>query len=158
MCISATVEDTVDSKVLPERRPIYSISIASEILGVHERTLRIYERETLLLPARRGKWRFYSEDDLAWIRTIRFLLHEKRVNIAGLRRMLSLIPCWKILGCSREEKLSCNKRNQRSLPCWVVAPRPYGKCYLCQVYQKAKTYICDKEELAHVKMLDNNHN
>lgn len=157
VCISVAVGDAIDSAIPSERRPIYSISIASEILGLHERTLRIYEQEALLLPARRSKWRFYSEDDLLWVRTIRFLLHEKRVSIAGLRRMLSLIPCWEILDCSREEEPSCSKRKWRSNPCWVVTPRPDGKCYLCRVYQEARTYICDKEELNLIETMGENY-
>ena len=130
-----------------ERRPVYPISIAAEILGVHERTLRIYEQQGLLVPARRGRWRFYSEEDVSWIRVIRYLLHEKGVNVAGLRRMLSLIPCWEVQGCSPREKESCSKPGLKSNPCWVVAYRTDKKCYLCQVYQLARQHVCDEEEL-----------
>ncbi|MEW6034337.1 MAG: MerR family transcriptional regulator [Chloroflexota bacterium] len=132
---------------LPGRRPVYPISIAAEILGVHQRTLRIYEEEGLLIPARRGLWRFYSEEDLKWARAIRHLLHDKGLNVAGVRRILSLVPCWDVMGCSAAARESCPKATVRSRPCWVVAPRSDGKCHLCPVYQSACRYVCDEEEL-----------
>ena len=145
MCLAIGVKE--DGPITSERRPVYPISIATEILGVHERTLRIYEQEGLLIPARRGRWRFYSEEDLSWIRVIRYLIHEKGVSIAGLRRMLSLIPCWEVMGCSLEERKSCPKPRLRSNPCWLVATRPDKKCNLCLVYRLARQHVCDEEEL-----------
>ena len=91
MCIVA-VSSTQQEETPPSgsRRPVYPISVAAELAGVHPRTLYMYEKQQLLIPARRGTWRFYSEDDLAWIRVIRFLLHEGGINIAGLQRILAL--------------------------------------------------------------------
>ncbi|MFC1976860.1 MerR family transcriptional regulator [Chloroflexota bacterium] len=133
--------------MLKERRPVYAISVAAEILGVHDRTLRIYEQQGLLVPARRRRWRFYSEEDLSWIRVIRYLLHEKGLNVAGLRRMLSLIPCWEVKGCPPEERELCSKPELKSSPCWLVAYHPDKKCHLCLVYRLARRHVCDEEEL-----------
>jgi len=144
MCFAIEVKE--DDPITPERRPVYPISIASEILGVHEQTLRIYEQEGLLIPARRGRWRFYSEEDLSWIRVIRYLIHEKGVNIAGLRRMLSLVSCWEVINCSLGEKV-CPQYRLKSKPCWLVAARPDKKCNLCLVYRLARQRVCDGEEL-----------
>ncbi len=146
MCV-AIEEVEKNAPVLKERRPVYPISIAAEILGVHQRTLRIYEQQGLLVPARRGRWRFYSEEDLRWTRVIRYLLHEKGLNVAGLRRMLSLIHCWEVRGCSTGERESCSKPGLKSSPCWLVAYRPDKKCYLCLVYKLARQHVCDEEEL-----------
>ena len=66
MCAFVATEAGERALMNSERRPVYPISIAAEILGVHERTLRIYEQQGLLVPARRGRWRFYSEEDLSW--------------------------------------------------------------------------------------------
>lgn len=145
MCVAIKVEESAPT--LKDRRPVYPISIAAEILGVHERTLRIYEQEGLLVPARRGRWRFYSEEDLGWVRIIRYLIHEKGVNLVGLRRMLSLIPCWEIKDCSPGERESCSKPELKSSPCWLVAYHPDKKCYLCEVYQHARQHVCNEEEL-----------
>ena len=103
------------------------------------------------MPARRGSWRFYSEDDLIWTRIIRYLIHKKGVNFVGLCRMLSLIPCWEVMGCSPEERESCPKPRLKSRPCWLVVPRPDKKCYLCPVYQLARWHVCDEEELEMIR-------
>lgn len=143
MCTTVTIDEPIPLN----RQPVYSISIAAELIGIHERTLHLYEREGLLVPARRGNWRFFSQEDLAWIRIIRYLIHEKGVNFAGLRRMLGLIHCWEVKGCSDTDKEHCLKPRLRSDPCWLVSPRSDRKCYLCIVYQLARKYVCNEEEL-----------
>ena len=46
-------------------RPVYTIRIAAQMVGVHQQTLRTYEREGLLTPARSaGRQRLYSEADI----------------------------------------------------------------------------------------------
>lgn len=72
-------------------RAVYIISVAAELAGVHPRTLRIYEAEGLICPARtEGKIRLYSDRDIADVRYIRFLTQEKGVNLAGVKIILEL--------------------------------------------------------------------
>lgn len=72
-------------------RAVYIISIAAELAGVHPRTLRIYEAEGLISPARtEGKIRLYSDRDIAHVKYIRFLTQEKGVNLAGVKIILEL--------------------------------------------------------------------
>lgn len=73
-----------------ERRGVYVISVAAGIVHVHPRTLRIYEAEGLLRPARRNNLRLYSEADIARIRLIRRLVGEVGLNLAGVRLLLAL--------------------------------------------------------------------
>ena len=47
--------------------PVYPISVASRLLNVHPRTLRIYEEEGLIKPERRGDRRLYSQNDITWV-------------------------------------------------------------------------------------------
>ena len=61
--------------MLDNGRPVYTIGTAAEILGVHPRTLRLYEDGGLLRPARKNNRRFYSANDLHWIACIRYLIH-----------------------------------------------------------------------------------
>ena len=75
--------------MLDKGRPVYTIGTAAEILGVHPRTLRLYEDGGLLRPARKNNRRFYSTNDLQWIGCIRYLIHEKGLNQEGLRRLLA---------------------------------------------------------------------
>ena len=64
--------------------PIFTMRIAAELVGVHQQTLRGYEREGLIRPARSaGRQRLFSEADIARLRLIRRLIGELGVNVAG---------------------------------------------------------------------------
>jgi MerR family transcriptional regulator/heat shock protein HspR len=72
-------------------RPVYVISVAASIVRVHPRTLRIYEDEGLLCPARTPtNIRLYSENDIRRILWIRHLTQERGVNLAGVRLLFEL--------------------------------------------------------------------
>ncbi len=74
----------------PER-PVYVISVAAGIVSVHPRTLRIYEDEGLISPARTPtNIRLYSENDIRRILWIRHLTSERGVNLAGIRILFEL--------------------------------------------------------------------
>jgi len=76
-----------------ERRldtPVYVISIAADLAGLHPRTLRIYEERGLLSPVRRHRIRLYSEQDIQRVRLIRFLIEERGLNLAGVRLLLQI--------------------------------------------------------------------
>ena len=89
------------------KKPLYPIGIVAEILGVHPRTLRIWESEGLVKPSRRGGKRFYSDADLAWLKCLRRLLSEEKLNIAGVKRILELAPTWEVIGCDEEAQMGC---------------------------------------------------
>lgn len=72
-------------------RPVYVISVAAELVRVHPRTLRIYELEGLICPARtRSNIRLYSEKDIRRVLWIRHLTHNLGVNLAGVRVLFAL--------------------------------------------------------------------
>lgn len=160
MCITAGIPDETGkglkaTSTASSRRPVYPISVAAELAGVHPRTLYMYEKQQLLIPARRGTWRFYSEDDLAWIRVIRYLLHEGGINIAGLQRLLALIPCTAIRKLTAEKCSACSKMKTKSMPCWAVsATRGDRRCHECEVYQGARHWVCTQEELDQAELDD----
>jgi MerR family transcriptional regulator, heat shock protein HspR len=73
----------------PERG-LFSISVAAELTGLHPQTLRIYEREGLVDPARSaGGTRRYSSDDIGRLHQIMALTADG-LNLAGVRRVLEL--------------------------------------------------------------------
>ena len=80
--------------IRPERdpeRPVYVISVAATLVSAHPRTLRIYEDEGLLCPARTpSNIRLYSENDIRRITWIRHLTRERGVNLAGIRILFEL--------------------------------------------------------------------
>ncbi|MGQ9598315.1 MAG: MerR family transcriptional regulator [Anaerolineae bacterium] len=130
-------------------RPVYTIGTAAEILGIHPRTLRLYEEGGLLRPARKKNRRFYSATDLEWISCIRYLIHEKGLNQEGLRRLLALIPCWEIKGCAENERNRCIIWANRNRPCWDWARRidnDTRNCHACEVYLTAWSRVMDPDE------------
>ena len=73
------------------RRPVYVISVAATLVAAHPRTLRIYEDEGLICPARTpSNIRLYSDDDIRRITWIRHLTRERGVNLAGIRLLFEL--------------------------------------------------------------------
>ena len=72
-------------------RPVYVISVAASIVSVHPRTLRIYEEEGLICPARTPtNIRLYSENDVRRVLWIRHLTQNLGVNLAGIRILFEL--------------------------------------------------------------------
>ena len=72
-------------------RPCFVISVAAGIVHAHPRTLRIYEDEGLLAPARTPtNIRLYSENDIRRILWIRRLTQERGINLAGVRLLFEL--------------------------------------------------------------------
>ncbi len=72
-------------------RPVYVISVAARIVAVHPRTLRIYEDEGLIEPARTPtNIRLYSDQDIRRILWIRHLTQARGVNLAGIRILFEL--------------------------------------------------------------------
>ena len=73
------------------RRPVYVISVAAMLVAAHPRTLRIYEDEGLICPARTPtNIRLYSDEDIRRITWIRHLTRERGVNLAGIRLLFEL--------------------------------------------------------------------
>lgn len=72
-------------------RPLYMISVAADLAGVHPQTLRIYERKLLVRPRRSsGNTRLYSDADIERLRLIQQLTQEEGINLAGVERIIEL--------------------------------------------------------------------
>lgn len=72
--------------------PLYPISVVARMLRLHEQTLRMYERQGFLTPARvSGKNRLYSQNDVQTIEAIVYLVRERRLNLAGVRMVLEMV-------------------------------------------------------------------
>jgi MerR family transcriptional regulator, heat shock protein HspR len=72
-------------------RPMYMISIAAELSGMHPQTLRTYEAKGLVRPKRTpGGTRLYSEADVERLRIIQQLTTELGLNLAGVELALQL--------------------------------------------------------------------
>ena len=72
-------------------RPIYMISVAADLVGMHPQTLRMYETKGLVRPQRTpGGTRLYSEADIERLRIIQRLTTELGLNLAGVELVLRL--------------------------------------------------------------------
>lgn len=74
-----------------KKEPLYMIGTVSKMYNIHPQTLRLYEKEGLLVPSRtKGKTRMYSEEDLERLEFILFLTREMGVNLAGVDAILRM--------------------------------------------------------------------
>jgi MerR family transcriptional regulator, heat shock protein HspR len=79
------------SSLVPDPRPRYSISVAAELAGLHQQTLRVYEARGLVRPRRTpGGTRRSSDADLDRLCKISALTGELGMNLAGATRVLEL--------------------------------------------------------------------
>ncbi len=75
---------------IPEDAPVYVISVAAELAGLHPQTLRQYDRMGIVSPRRAsGRNRLYSMRDIARLREVQQLAAEG-MNLAGIQRVLAL--------------------------------------------------------------------
>ncbi len=121
--------------------PLYSIGKAAKILGISVHTLRMYEREGLILLRKsESSQRRLSEWDLERIRCVRRAISEEKYSIASIRRMLSFLPCWKVKGCPDSSRTTCPAYGAHRSPCWALAQKPepcaHADCHECPVYVK----------------------
>lgn len=71
-------------------KPLYMISVAAELTGMHPQTLRVYEQKGLVTPGRsRGNTRLYSQADIDRLNLISKLTDEG-INLAGVVRILDM--------------------------------------------------------------------
>ena len=71
--------------------PVYVISVAAALAGMHPQTLRQYDRLGLVSPGRtQGGGRRYSPRDVALLREVQRLSQEDGVNLAGIKRIIDL--------------------------------------------------------------------
>ena len=80
-------------------KPLYTISVASEILQTHPRTLMLYEDVGLIEPSRTStNRRRYSQRNIRKLQVIQRLTRQKGVNLAGVHHILSLLEIIKRRG------------------------------------------------------------
>ena len=76
---------------MKKRAKGYTISAVADHYGVHQQTLRLYEREGLLKPSRSdGNVRLYTDEDIERLEVILKLTRELGVNLAGVEIILNM--------------------------------------------------------------------
>ncbi|MGE3856512.1 MAG: MerR family transcriptional regulator [Dehalococcoidia bacterium] len=76
---------------VPQHEPVFQISVVSRMVGIHQQTIRSYERVGLLNPARsRGNTRLFSHADVERLRQVVRLVNDLGINLAGVEVILRL--------------------------------------------------------------------
>ncbi|HEX7535373.1 MAG TPA: helix-turn-helix transcriptional regulator [Dermatophilaceae bacterium] len=74
-----------------DETPVFVISVAAQLAGMHAQTLRQYDRLGLVSPSRtRGGGRRYSARDVTLLREVQRLSQDEGVSLAGIQRILDL--------------------------------------------------------------------
>lgn len=120
--------------------PLYSIGAAAKLLNVSVPTLRLYEKEGLIIPFKKeSRQRLYSKSDLERIKCIRNAINEEKISIQGIKLIYSFIPCWDILKCSLNKRENCPAYELRTKPCWSINKTGRvcsgNSCRECETYK-----------------------
>ena len=124
-----------------KEEPIYPIRIAAKLLNISVHTLRMYEKEDLILPYKKSSnHRLYSRNDIDRINCIRSAINDSKISINGIKTIYAMMPCWEILNCSKEDRSKCSAFLRHSEPCWSVKGDDTicatKDCRNCLVYQE----------------------
>ena len=119
--------------------PLYTIGIAAQLTGTTVSTIRMYEEKGLVIPYKAPSGhRQFSDSDIVRLRCIRENLDKRGLNIAGIKTLMSLVPCWVLRPCSEEDRQSCDAYTTSTEPCWMVARKgpecESAECRTCPVY------------------------
>ncbi len=118
-----------------------TIGEAAELIGVSVPTIRLYEREGLIISFRNDQeHRMFSDADIERIRCLRNAINTEKISISGIRHMLAMIPCWRIKNCPEDARTSCPAFSTHDTPCWMVTNKSWEckntDCRQCAVYTK----------------------
>ncbi len=125
--------------------PVYTLSITSTLSGIPVHSIRQYIDKGLIIPFRKESNRnLFSQVDILRLKYIHKLLNEDGLNIAGIRSILALIPCWAIRECSAREREKCHAFHSDAYPCWEASEKGIlcknTNCRECEVYRIVENY------------------
>lgn len=77
--------------MIKRKKGYFSISAVAKMFSVHQQTVRLYEKEGLIIPKRsEGNTRLFSEEDVDRLEEIIYLTHQLGINLAGVQMILKL--------------------------------------------------------------------
>lgn len=148
------------SYTIPTTEPVYTLGTTSKLSAISVYSIRQYIDNGLILPYVTNTNRhLFSFVDILRLKCIKKQLSENGLNIAGIKAMYSLIPCWAIHPCSIESRQSCDAYYSMEVPCWDASEKgPECKnkdCRNCEVYKfpeecgdlkgLVRKYVIDKD-------------
>jgi MerR family transcriptional regulator/heat shock protein HspR len=135
-------------------KPIYPIRVAAKLLGVSIPTLRLYEKEGLIIPFKKdSRQRLFSHQDIQRLLCIRAAINQKKISIAGIKMLFAMIPCWSIKKCSEADRQHCDSFTASSQPCWSFTHEGNvcgeQRCRDCEVYEQFTDCHSIKQTIIH---------
>jgi MerR family transcriptional regulator, heat shock protein HspR len=125
--------------------PVFTLSTTSILSGIPVHSIRQYIDKGLIIPFKKESNRnLFSQIDILRLKYIHKLLNEGGLNIAGIRALLALIPCWAIRECSLAERETCQAYQSVVNPCWDASEKgtlcKNTNCRECEVYRIVENY------------------
>jgi len=125
--------------------PVYTLNIASTLSEIPVHSIRQYIDKGLIIPFKKvSKRNLFSQVDIQRLRYIHKLLEDDGLNIAGIRTLMAVIPCWAIRKCSEEDRGKCQAYISSSYPCWEASEKGMlcknSDCRECDVYRVVEEY------------------
>jgi MerR family transcriptional regulator/heat shock protein HspR len=125
--------------------PVYTLSTTADLSGIPIHSIRQYIDKGLIIPFKKASCRnLFSRVDIMRLNYVHKLLNEDGLNIAGIRSIFSLIPCWAIRKCSVDERENCQAFHSSAFPCWEASQKGIScrnsDCRECNVYRVVENY------------------
>jgi MerR family transcriptional regulator/heat shock protein HspR len=125
--------------------PVFTLSVVSNLSEIPEHSIRQYIDKGLIIPFRKETNRhLFSQVDISRLKFIHKLLDDNGLNIAGIKSLLAMIPCWAIRNCSQDERDNCQAYHSNTFPCWEASEKgalcKNTNCRECEVYKVVEKY------------------
>jgi MerR family transcriptional regulator/heat shock protein HspR len=125
--------------------PVYTLGVASTLSGIPVHSIRQYIDKGLIIPFNKESNRkLFSQVDIFRLKYIHILLEERGLNIAGIRALLAVVPCWALRECTVEEREKCQAFQNDAYPCWEASEKgalcKNTDCRECEVYKIVENY------------------
>lgn len=130
----------MNNDIIDSTTPVYTLSITSDLSGIPIHSIRQYIDKGLIIPFRKESNRnLFSQVDIIRLKFIHKLLVEDGLNVAGIKSLLAVIPCWAIRNCSAEDRVNCQAFYSNTYPCWEASEKgtlcKNTNCRECEVYR-----------------------
>lgn len=138
--------------MMDEDQGLYTIGTVAELIKEHPETLRVWERNGLIRPDRKGYQRKYSGNDVQRLKFIKYLMDNKGLNIAGVKHLTSMYSCWYKHNCSGGGRKNSPVPVNEFKACWkiegtycFVASDKAEMCKSCEMFKNCS--ILKREDL-----------
>jgi MerR family transcriptional regulator/heat shock protein HspR len=135
----------MENSLVESTTPVYTLSTTSSLSGIPVHSIRQYIDKGLIIPFKKESNRnLFSQVDILRLKYINNLLNEDGLNIAGIKTLLALIPCWAIRQCAEGERETCQAYHSATNPCWEASEKgtlcKNTNCRECEVYRIVENY------------------